>query len=269
MSDRAGNEFIPVNCGAIAEPLFEREMFGHRKGSFTGAHADIPGVFAMAHQGTIFLDEVGDLPFAMQVKLLRVLTDGEHKPVGSPNHHYTDVRVIAATNRKLENLVEQGHFRKDLFYRLHVIPITVPPLRERREDIPLLIEHFLELCDQDEIQRTLPKDILRQLITYDWPGNVRELQNVLRQYMVTQNMSFAGKRAAQPVEAGIESLQEPRPLHEAIKEFEKHVITQVLVSHQWNREEAAATLGISARTLRRKIQEYQIIKPYKRFPTDS
>jgi PAS domain S-box-containing protein len=272
LSRRSRHTFVPVNCGAIPEALFESELFGYRKGAFTGAETDKSGFFGVAHQGTIFLDEVSELTPAMQVKLLRTIETGEYTPVGSTAAHKTDVRIIAATNRNLIDLVEAKAFRDDLFYRLHVFEILVPPLRERKEDLPLLIERFLERFAQQESQRVLPQDVLDRLLAYQWPGNVRELQNVLCRYVTTHLLSFASRRDV------VESCERPEietfergingtSLNAAMQDFEKHLIIQALRHNNWHRANTAGALGVTVRNLRRKIAKYQILQSYKRIPS--
>ena len=186
LSPRAARPFVPVNCGAIPEDLLESELFGHTRGAFTGAGSARQGRFQLAHGGTLFLDEVGEMSAKLQVKLLRVLQEQEFEPVGSDKSVRVDVRVIAATNRDLQIAVKEGRFRGDLFYRLHVLPITLPPLRERHADIPLLIAHFLRLHSRkkDRTVEKIEKDALSYLERYGWPGNVRELENLVERLVV-------------------------------------------------------------------------------------
>ena len=201
-SDRVRGPFVPINCGALPEPLLESELFGHVKGSFTGAIRDKEGLFTVAAGGTIFLDEIADTTPAIQVKLLRVLQEREVIPVGATESVPVDVRILAATNKKLEKEVEGGNFRQDLFYRLNVIPITIPPLRERREDIPLLLEHVLGRAGfegsmpggkraEDKI---FTEEAFKAMCAYDWPGNVRELENVVERLLVLAGWREGGSR---------------------------------------------------------------------------
>src|SRR5262249_44415086 len=181
LSRRSAQAFVKLNCAAIPTGLLESELFGHERGAFTGAIAQRVGRFELAHRGTIFLDEVGDIPLELQTKLLRVLQDREFERLGSTRTLRTDARLIAATNRHLAAMVEAQEFRADLFYRLHVFPVSVPPLRERREDIPLLVWHFVAQCAQ-QMQRTIdtiPVATMDALLRYPWPGNIRELQNLI------------------------------------------------------------------------------------------
>jgi len=263
LSTRKEKVFAPVNCGAVTESLFESAFFGHRKGSFTGAHKDKSGFFDHAHGGSLFLDEVGELSLSMQIKFLRVLAGGGHTPVGDHTVRKADVRIIVATNRNLEDMVKQGTLRRDFFFRINVIPITVPPLRERREDIPLLIEHFLEQYSVGKQKPTLPGTILEQLYRYNWPGNVRELQNVLQRYLTTKRLDFTDIVEAEPVgreeTSGAEiTVQEGLELHQAVEEFEKRYIANILEQHRWHRGKTATTLGIDPRTLYRKIKDYRL-----------
>lgn len=184
-SPRAGKPFIKVNCAALSETLLESELFGHEKGSFTGAIQGRKGRFELADGGTLFLDEIGDLPLPVQVKLLRILQEMEFERVGGVDTLSVDIRTIAATHRELENAILEGTFRQDLYYRLNVIPIRLPPLRERREDIPLLMSHFLEKFSKENNKKiSLSKELIQLLVRYDWPGNVRELENCMERLVV-------------------------------------------------------------------------------------
>jgi PAS domain S-box-containing protein len=248
--------FVPVNCGAIQETLFESEFFGHRKGAFTGAHKNKAGFFDLARGGTLFLDEVGELSPAMQVKLLRAIEGGGYIPVGGNAVKTTDIRLIAATNRDLTEQVKQGTMRKDFFYRLHVISITVPPLRERREDIPLLIDHFLNKYSEESAQPKLPGWMLKSLYEYDWPGNVRELENTVQRFLTTNRLDFIDIR---PAESGENVEQHELKFHEAIEHLEKQLILRALEQHRWNRTSTAEMLGIPRKTLFRKMKKYGLM----------
>ena len=198
-SDRSQKGFVTVHCGAIPETLMESEFFGYKKGAFTGASMDKRGYLDEAHSGTLFLDEVGDIGLNMQVKLLRAISGDGYTPVGSNTIKNADVRIIAATNRNLRDLVRRGVMREDFFYRIHILPIYLPPLRDRKDDIPLLIDYFLQL--QDKKHPPLPGHISEALLNYNWPGNIRELQNVLHRYLTLKRLDFAGMpitRLAQP-----------------------------------------------------------------------
>ncbi len=262
LSARKGQTFVAVNCGAIPESLFEREFFGHRKGAFTGATMDKPGYFDKAHRGTLFLDEIGELTLGMQVKLLRVLQDGEYTPLGDTNSKQADVRVIAATNKDLRDLLHKGLFREDFFYRIRVIVITLPPLRDRKEDIPLLIEHFLSQYVKGNDRRAISARTVEMLNAYAWPGNVRELQNELQRYLAEQRLEFIGYASVEPAEQtrGIDPGFDPAgtSFHEAVESFEKRLIVDVLTQNAWHQGKTAAILGIPSRTLYNKMKKYRL-----------
>ncbi len=264
--DRSAREMIPVNCGGIPESLLESELFGYKKGAFTGADRDKKGLFAAAHGGTIFLDEIGELPLSLQVKLLRVLQESEIRPVGDAATRKIDVRVIAATARNLEQAVADGTFREDLFYRLNVMQIRVPPLREWAEDIPLLCKHFINLFNEKfgkEIKGVSP-DALTLLQRHQWPGNVRELENIIERAVVLSEgpvlfpehfpSNFGKARAG----AGIEGGYDGYSLKEARKRFERHLIAKALEETKGNRTQAAKLLEISHPSLLSKMKLYGI-----------
>ncbi len=262
MSNRRDKVFVAVNCGAIPETLLESEFFGYKKGAFTGANMDKHGYLDLAGGGTLFLDEVSELDLSLQVKLLRVIDGGGYTPVGSNKAKYSDFRIISATNKNLLEQVNKNLMREDFFYRMHVIPVTVPPLRERKEDIPLLVEHFLKLhCDSKERQ-SLPVKIFEAIDNHDWPGNVRELENVLKRYITIQRLDFInprGSRAANEVDdSGKELLQENAGLRDAVELFEKDYISKVLNQNKWHRGKTAKTLGIPERTLYRKLKHFNL-----------
>jgi len=262
LSKRREKAFVPVNCGAIPDALFEREFFGHRKGAFTGADRDKPGYFEAAHGGTLFLDEVGELPLTMQVKLLRALQSGEYTPLGDNTVRQVDVRIIAATNKNLVEQREQGLIRDDFFYRIYVISINLPPLRNRKEDIPLLIDYFLEHYGEGETCSTIPGRIIETLLQYDWPGNIRELQNVLQRYLAGEHLEFIGTHRTEPGkrDRGVESEFEPEglSLREAVEAYEKSLIASALEQNHGHTGKTAAMLNIPLRTLYGKIQKYQL-----------
>ena len=244
---RANKTFIPVNCGALPENLIESELFGHTKGAFTGAIHDRKGRFELAHQGTIFLDEIGELSPAMQTKLLRILENGEMNRVGSEQLIKVDVRIISATNKNVEEEVAVGRFREDLYYRLCVVPITVPPLRERRGDIPLLSEYFLTLFAHKEgFQKVrLSSAALSVLTAYSWPGNVRELQNVL-QYAIIRCQGSVIKPEHLPLpDSSISAIRHRKP------KLQDHEVVQALQKAGGNKRRAAEILGISRSSLYR------------------
>ena len=264
LSERGDRAFVPVNCGAIPDNLFESEFFGYKKGAFTGAEQDRKGFLTAAQGGTLFLDEVGEIPPNMQVKLLRAIDGGGYTPLGSHQAIQPDLRIVAATNRDLQQLVTAGRFRKDFYYRIHVVPISLPPLRERREDIPLLIHHFLQVFSRDGHLQSIPGNIMQAMQHYHWPGNVRELQNAVQQYMALQDVDVIAKlppgTVALPAEkiAAEDLMATQSKLIDAVKEFEKRYIRHLLVAHQWHRSKVAELLGIDRRTLFRKIQSYGI-----------
>ncbi|MBU4176186.1 MAG: sigma 54-interacting transcriptional regulator [Actinobacteria bacterium] len=264
MSNRKDKDFVAVNCGAIPETLLESEFFGYKKGAFTGANMDKHGYLDIAGGGTLFLDEVGELDLNMQVKLLRVIDDGGYTPVGSNKAKYSDFRIIAATNKNLMELVNNNLMREDFFYRMHVIPVTVPPLRERKEDIPLLVEHFLKLhCDSKERQ-SLPVKIFEAIDNHDWPGNVRELENVLKRYLTIQRLDFINphrpREANKVDDSNKEFLKDSRGLRDAVELFEKDYIAKLLDHNQWHRGKTAKMLNIPERTLYRKLKQFKLIK---------
>ena len=258
--DRASKPFVAVSCAALAETLLESELFGHEKGAFTGANQQKQGKFEMADGGTIFLDEIGDISPKLQVDLLRVLQDRAFYRVGGSEEVRVDVRVVAATHVNLQQAVAEGKFRDDLYYRLNVIGITIPPLRERREDIPMLAEHFVE-----RIARELAKDVaevsedaLRRLMDYNWPGNVRELENAVERAIVTcRGRVLGAEDFAFLAEAqGTQSWAIPPGAN--MQEMEKALITVTIQRTHGNIKEAAAVLGIDRSTLYEKIKKYEI-----------
>lgn len=254
LSRRQHRTFVPVNCGAITESLFEREFFGHRKGAFTGADRNAPGFLDAACGGTLFLDEVAELSPAMQVKLLRVLENGEYIALGDTIVKHADVRIIAATNRNLEALLQEGLVREDFFYRIHVIAIQVPPLRERREDIPLLIEHLLRQESFEHPSHQIPISVMERFFQENWPGNVRQLQNTLQHYLTTGEFITQGRRFSENGPA----LSETTGLFDAVDQFEKQMIVQALARNRGNRTAAARMLKITRRALYTKLQKYHI-----------
>lgn len=243
-SERKANPFVAINCAAIPETLLESKLFGHEKGAFTGAIRSTKGLFAQAHEGTIFLDEIGDMSLPIQAKLLRVLQERQFYPVGSEKLVEVDVRVIVATNKDLEAQVKKGLFREDLFYRIHVIPVYLPPLRERKEDIPLLADHFLKKFSQQmkkEVKGLSPS-ALQRLMLHDWPGNVRELENTI-EYAVamTQQEVLTEEHILQT--KGAPSNEPLKPLKEARDDYEKNYIIQLLEICKGNVSKAAKMAG--------------------------
>jgi DNA-binding NtrC family response regulator len=260
-SSRAAAPFVAVNCSAIPETILEAELFGHERGAFTGAHARRDGRFARADGGTLFLDEIGELSPSVQVKLLRVLQEGEYEPVGGDTVR-ADVRVVAATNKDLRAEVAAGRFREDLYYRLNVIAITAPPLRTRREDIPLLVDHFLGIyCKKNnKVRLGVSKDVTAKLMDYSWPGNVRELENVIERAVVlcrgdrlTLDDLPDTVRDSEPAEPSSITFSVGTPLDEV----ERRLIRETLRQAKGDKSVAAQLLGISTRTIYRKLGEME------------
>jgi DNA-binding NtrC family response regulator len=263
-SPRRDEGFVAINCAAIPEALLESELFGHAKGAFTGADRSRRGLFAEADGGTLFLDEIGELPLPLQAKLLRVLQEEEVRAVGDTKPRRVDVRVIAATARELEAEVAAGRFREDLFYRLDVLRVKVPPLRERREDIPLLVDHFLGRSQESigKPVRGIDDDALERLVAYDWPGNVRELENVLERAVILARTDRVGlsdlpaNLTAAPGER--RGAGRDLSLRRARRALEARMIREALEATGGNRTHAARLLGISHRALLYKLKEYAI-----------
>jgi len=271
LSSRKSKNFVPVNCGAIPDELLESELFGHVKGSFTGAVANRVGRFEMADRGTLFLDEIGDMKTSLQVKLLRVLQSRELEPVGATRSKKIDTRIIAATNQNLENLVEEKVFREDLFYRLSVIPIVIPPLRERKEDIPLLVDSFIEKFSRDTRRSVqgFDREAMEALIAFDWPGNIRELENLVERMVILKGKGtvtledlpekYRGKSLARP---RVESV--PLPINgiclsSAVEEFENRLIIQALEKTGGNKKEAATLLNLKRTTFIEKLKKKKML----------
>ncbi|MDY6942523.1 MAG: sigma-54 dependent transcriptional regulator [Pseudomonadota bacterium] len=260
-SARADGPFVPVNCGALPAELMESELFGHKKGSFTGAVTDNPGMFQTAHGGTLFLDEVAELPLPMQVKLLRAIQERAVRPVGAPKEVPVDVRLLSATHKPLEQMVGDGLFRQDLYYRINVIELKVPPLRERRQDIPLLVTHILkQLTGADEIP-TLDESAMKCLRSYSFPGNVRELENILqRAYTLSDGKTIAQGHLQLPdspaeVEQPETLEKDPSGLDEQLNNIEREAILKALEAHRWNKTATARSLGITFRALRYRLKK--------------
>jgi DNA-binding NtrC family response regulator len=262
-SHRANGPFVSINCGALPKDLLESNLFGHVKGSFTGAVKDQVGLFAVADAGSFFLDEVGETLPATQVKLLRVLQEREIIPVGGIKPIKVNVRLIAATNADLERLVQEGKFRADLFYRLNVIPIRLPALRQRREDVPLLSDHFLKRFGSAGEVKKISRDAMEILKRYDWPGNVRELENVLERAVILDEDGVIDKRDLPervlegPGRRGSLVIDCPTM---TLSELEREYILKVLNYTRWHKKRAAEILGINASTLYRKLQAYGMLK---------
>ena len=263
---RASKPFITVNCGAIPENLIESELFGHRKGSFTGALADRTGKFESANQGTVFLDEIGELPINLQVRLLRVIQEREIDKIGYPKPIPINVRIIAATNRNLRAQIEDGQFREDLFYRLSVVTIELPPLRERRDDIPLLLQHFLKKhCERYQLPIPSPaEDALDVLTRYEWPGNVRELENAIESLVVlgksdvirSEDLPAHIRNARSRISAISLKLPDEGI---SLEDIEKEIIVQALEKHQGNQTRTARYLNISRKTLIYRMEKFGLM----------
>ncbi len=259
-SDRRKKSFVAVNCGAIPETLFESEFFGYKKGAFSGANKDKYGFFDLADNGTLFLDEIGELTLNMQVKLLRAIEGHGYIPVGGTAEKKVNARIITATNRDITKMVKQGMFRQDLFYRIHVIILNLPPLRERREDIPLLIEHFTKNIGKDKKTARIPLKIVNMLTSYDWPGNIRELQNAVQQYLTLKNIDFLNvvlddrKEDADLPEEEFDL--DDFDLNSAKDEFEKRYIVKALKKTKWHKTRTASLLHIDRKSLFRKMKNF-------------
>jgi DNA-binding NtrC family response regulator len=273
-SQRAQNPFVPVNCGAIPEELLESELFGHEKGAFTGAFRTRIGRFELASTGSIFLDEISEMSPNLQVKLLRVIQEREFERVGGIKSIRADVRIIAATNRILEEEVEQGRFREDLYYRLNVIPVHLPHLRERAEDIPLLIKHFLEKYPTGKSsQKTeFSKKALAVLMRYRWPGNVRELENLVERMVVLcddpvidvgdlPDRVLSGLSEGSSLLPQIDLPETGIDLSTAVNDFERSIIVQALNKSNWVKNRAAKLLHVNRTTLVEKIKKQKLQKP--------
>ena len=258
-SRRQSGPYIAVNCGAIPETLIEGEFFGHRKGSFTGATQDKKGYLEAASGGTLFLDEIGEISLAMQVKLLRALEVGGFSPVGGNEVIRPSLRIIAASNKDLQDLVQAGLIRRDFFYRIYVIPISLPPLRERGDDIRLLADHFVASLGKSREAQAFTKAHYELLMSYSWPGNVRELQNAIRRFLTLGNFEFLRDNIDQEILAALDNNDEDDgndlDLQKAVEVFEKRMIMRALDEVKWHKIKAASRLGISRRTLFRKIKE--------------
>ena len=291
-SPRASKPFIAVNCGAIPHELLESELFGYEKGSFTGAVNTRIGRMELANQGTIFFDEIGDMPTSLQVKLLRVLAERKIDRIGSTKPIPIDIRVITATHRNLEESIKEGSFREDLFYRLNIIPINLPPLRERKTDIPLLADHFLKQFNKTAIPKTISDEAMQFLVNYSWPGNIRELANFIERMVVLsigstitprdlpeKVLGDTPKEKWQPLEEDEEgnpaqilqqSLrqsfhvgipEEGINLKKTVEEFEKELLLEALEKTGWVKNKAANLLGLNRTTLVEKLKKMKIVTP--------
>ena len=269
LSLRHSQPFVPVNCGALPENLFESELFGHERGAFTGAVKTKPGLLEFANQGTFFFDEIGDMSHPMQIKLLRMLEDRKIRRVGGQKEIDIDVRIVAATNKDLEKEVDQGRFREDLFYRLNTMQILIPPLRERIEDIMPLLEHYLHgLCEKEnKPNKSFSSEAVELLKAYPWPGNVRELQNMIGRayYLCTSNIirkedlpKYIVNETA-PVSSNILNLQYKEAKEQVIADFESEYLSHHLKINEGNISKTANECGLDRRSLHRLISKYNII----------
>ena len=266
-SSRAGKNFFIQNCAAIPDNLFESELFGHKKGSFSGAISEKKGIFELADKGTVFLDEIGDLPLTMQAKLLRLLQEGEVRPVGSNTTKYVDIRIISATNRNLENDVKQGRFREDLYYRLNVFKLSPPPLRKIRADIPLLVKFFINKYQKKHSSsaNAISSEALKILMDYSFPGNVRELENEIERAVVmvgNDGTCIEPRHLSETILAFDRSIPKndhgKKTLKELVELFEQNLIKRAMQKHNGNKTHTAKELGISRVGLNNKIQRYEI-----------
>jgi len=262
MNNRRDGTFVSVNCGAMPETLLESELFGYKRGAFTGAYTDKHGYLDLADSGTLFLDELGEIGLSMQVKLLRAIDGGGYAAVGSTQIKKCDFRIMAATNRNLMDLMNKGLIREDFFYRIHVIAITVPPLRDRKEDIPLLIDHFLRPYGKGKQRSDIPSRIMQSLLEYHWPGNVRELQNVLRRYFAVKRLDLISPIGTEPDYSNGNSGENLDPeglnFHHTMEKFQKNVILRALEQSNWHKGRAASLLDIDRKTLFRKMRSLGI-----------
>jgi transcriptional regulator with PAS, ATPase and Fis domain len=278
-SKRRQEPLVAVNCAALPDTLLESELFGHEKGAFTDAREMRRGKFELAASGTLFLDEIGDMAPVLQAKLLHVLQDNEYSRLGGKKNVVVDVRILAATNQNLEQGMQEGRFREDLYYRLNVVNVSIPPLRERREEIPLLCEHFLRKHNRkyNSSIPSVPPRVLEHMVAYDWPGNIRELENVMKRLVILGNEQQIIDELTQKIESRkkVEKVSLETPFAEAVSEetgglslkhmsrnltstAEKEVILRALQQTQWNRKQAASMLNVSYKTLLNKIRKLDI-----------
>lgn len=264
LSANTARPFLPVNCGGIPDTLIESEFFGYKKGAFTGAHIDKAGFIEIVDGGTLFLDEIGDINLNMQVKLLRAIDGDGYTPLGGNQVIKPKVRIISATNRDLNDLVAKGLMRTDFFYRINVVPVYLPPLRERRDDISLLIYHFLKKFSSAKSLPHIPPKIMNELEQYNWPGNVRELQNIIHRYVTLNSLDvFNSFLSTEWVEDASEKIfpdldDQLTDLQDAMEHYEKKILLHYLKKNKWNQSKAAASLGINRKTLYSKIKKHGI-----------
>ncbi len=254
--------FVTVNCAAIPENLLESEFFGYKKGAFTGAYSDKQGYLDLANGGSLFLDEVGELSTTLQAKLLRAVEGGGYSPIGGNRTKTSDFRIVAATNRDLTDLVRRGMMREDFFYRIHIIPIHLPPLRNRKDDIPLFVEHFLKTYAGEREVPSIPGQVMESLVNYDWPGNVRELQNAIQRYVAVGRLDIPIPSTVAPdapgvsLDAGRQTGRKESSLKHDIENLERASLREALERYGGNKSRAAEALGISRKTLARKLKRY-------------
>jgi transcriptional regulator with PAS, ATPase and Fis domain len=261
LSGRSHGPFLAINCGAMNRELLESELFGHERGSFTGAVAAKTGLVAAAGGGTLFLDELAEMPAPMQVTLLRFLDRGEYRPVGGTRTFHADVRVVGATNQDLDALVAQGRFREDLLYRLNAVTLRVPPLSERREDVPALVEHFLRsLRTAGSPARTLSPEATAALCAYPWPGNIRELHNVIERLILmgTEASAISGEEVTAVLPASRRRSEAAPSSQCSLEDIERSHIERILAAHEGNKSQAAKTLDIDYKTLLSKLKKYKL-----------
>ncbi|MDJ0912826.1 MAG: sigma-54 dependent transcriptional regulator [Desulfobacterales bacterium] len=264
LSDRRLKRFVPVHCGAIAENLIESEFFGHRRGAFSGAIEERRGYIEYADGGSLFLDEIGEISLPMQTKLLRVIEGSGYTPVGDTKLRKSNFRIIAATNRNLLDLIEQHKMREDFYYRIHILPIHLPPLRDRKEDLPLLIDHFLHLHGAKKNITPLSDEMIAKMLDYDWPGNVRELQNVIIRYCAVNQLELGGAGMRIPFISDpnhIKNSYEPgMPLQAQMETFEKQLVSEALSFNRWHRGKTSLSLGIDRKTLFNKMKRFGLLR---------
>jgi two-component system nitrogen regulation response regulator NtrX len=257
--------FIKLNCAAIPKDLIESELFGHEKGAFTGATARKEGRFELADGGSLLLDEIGDMSLETQAKLLRVLEEREFERLGSKVTTKVDVRVIASTNKVLTEEIKKGNFRQDLYFRISVIPVHIPPLRERKEDIPLLVHHFIHLFCQENNKppKEMSDGVVKVLMSYHWPGNVRELKNLVERLVIMTDEDTIKEGNITPLLSEAKVVIGDKPLSELVEDFEKSLIRSELDRTGWNVSQAASRLGIDRANLHRKMRRYEIHREEK------
>ena len=262
LSPRSDKNFVPINCAAIPKSLFESEFFGYEKGAFTGSQQNRKGHFEMSHGGTLFLDEIAEVPLQFQAKLLRALQTNHFQRLGSSKTIKTDTRIIASTNRNIKQMVNNGEFREDLYFRLNVIPFTIPPLRDRKDDIPLLIKHFIDKYAREHrtLKKSITKDAFNMLMNYDFPGNVRELENLIERAMILSKNNSINTNDLLISKGENFKVSISKGLEENVQELEKGMIKKALKNSNYVKVAAAKKLDISERVLRYKIKKYNILE---------